>query len=435
MTGTKRFFWIFLMVGLVGCVDKSRDLTPTLTITDDNTSINDETNSDTNEDNSVPTDVVVIDRNAIMTNLVDNVFIPNYKSTADSSAIFAGNTGALAEYCGSIDTSEEVSKKAAAQTAWRDLMDKIQQTEIHVIGPALRNSGALQSRIHSYTTGNLAKCAVDQSVIQFNEGTDYSVTSRALNQRGMGAIEYLLFNDNMNHSCSSQVPTTSNWNALSVPERAAQRCNLALELAGDVAYASGLIHQGWIAEESSFRAEFLSESNRSNNFQQITDALFYFETYTKSGKLAIPLGLHPDCSGITCPNLVESPYSESSLRNIQVNTQEFLRIFNGDSGIGFDDLIADSGFADVANRFKAQSADVINKIDEIQSSLSTQLATILTSNEETACINAQANPDDESVLSVCGLAGLIKKITDDLKVEFVMLVNVPVPGSVQSDND
>lgn len=417
MTGTKRFVWILLMVGLLGCVDKSRDLTPTLT--------------DTNEVGSNGAS----DRNAIMTNLVDNVFIPNYKSTADSSAIFAGNTGSLAEYCGSIDTAEEVSKKAAAETAWRDLMDKIQQTEIHVIGPALRNNGALQSRIHSYTTGNLAKCAVDQSVIQFNEGTDYSVTSRALNQRGMGAIEYLLFNDNMNHSCSSQVPTTSNWNALSVPERAAQRCNLALELAGDVAYASGLIYDEWTNVDSPYRIEFLSESNRSNNFQQITDALFYFETYTKSDKLAIPLGLHPDCSGITCPNRVESPYSESSLRNIQVNTQEFLRIFNGDSGIGFDDYIADSGFADVANRFKAQSADVINKVDEIQSSLSAQLATILTSNEETACINAQANPDDESVLSVCGLAGLIKKITDDLKVEFVMLVNVPVPGSVQSDND
>ena len=435
MTGTKLFVGILLMVGLVGCVDKSRDLTPTLTIADDNTSINDETNSDTNDDDSASADVIVIDRNAIMTNLVDNVFIPNYKSTADSSAIFASDTGSLAEYCRSIGNADEVSRKAAAKTAWRDLMDKVQQTEIHVIGPALRNNGALQSRIHSYTTGNLAKCAVDQSVIQFDEGIDFSVTSRALNQRGMGAIEYLLFNDNMNHSCSSQVPTTSNWNALSVPERAVQRCNLALELAGDVAYASGLIHEGWIADESSFRAEFLSESNRSNNFQQITDALFYFETYTKSDKLAIPLGIHPDCSGITCPNRVESPYSESSLRNIQVNTQEFLRIFNGDSGIGFDDLIADSGFADVANRFKAQSADVINKIDEIQSSLSTQLATILTSNEETACINAQANPDDESVLSVCGLAGLIKKITDDLKIEFVMLVNVPVPGSVQSDND
>ena len=76
MTGIKLFVGILLMVGLVGCVDKSRDLTPTLT------------NSDTNDDDSASADVIVIDRNAIMTNLVDNVFIPNYKSTADSSAIF-----------------------------------------------------------------------------------------------------------------------------------------------------------------------------------------------------------------------------------------------------------------------------------------------------------------------------------------------------------
>jgi hypothetical protein len=132
---------------------------------------------------------------------------------------------------------------------------------------------------------------------------------------------------------------------------------------------------------------------------------------------------------------VESPYSESSLRNVKVNTQEFLRIFNGDSGVGFDDLIADAGFADIANRFKTQSADVINKVDEIQTSLSDQLATISTSNEETECVNSHANPDDDSALSVCSLAGLLKRITDDLKIEFVTVVNVPVPGRVQSDND
>ena len=30
MIGTKRFFWILLMVSLAGCVDKSRDLIPSL---------------------------------------------------------------------------------------------------------------------------------------------------------------------------------------------------------------------------------------------------------------------------------------------------------------------------------------------------------------------------------------------------------------------
>jgi predicted lipoprotein len=434
MTAIKNFFCILLMVGLVGCVDKSRDLTPTISANDDNSTVNNDTGDGANDDNTTG-DEVVIDRSAIMTNLVDNVFIPNYKSTADTSASFASNEGPLADYCGTINTVDEAVKKVAAQTAWRDLMDKVQQTEIHIIGPALRNSGALQSRIHSYTTGPIATCAIDQAVIQNHQGSDFSVSSRALNQRGMGAIEYLLFNDEMNHSCSSQVLTTSGWNDLTISERATQRCNLALELAGDVAIASGLIHDGWTADDSTFRSEFLSESNRSDNFQQITDALFYFESYTKSGKLAIPLGIDSKCSAVTCPNLVESPYSESTLQNINVNTQEFLRIFNGDSGVGFDDLIADAGFADIANRFKTQAADVINKVDEIQTSLSTQLATISSSNEEAACINAQANPDDESTLSVCSLAGLIKRITDDLKIDFVAVVNVPVPGRVQSDND
>ena len=208
-----------------------------------------------------------------------------------------------------------------------------------------------------------------------------------------------------------------------------------MELAGDVAYASQSIYDEWTDADSPYRTEFLAEGSRNENFQQITDALFYIESYTKSGKLAIPLGLDPKCSSMTCANLVESSYSETSLRNIKVNTQEFLRIFNGGQGVGFDDLIADAGFADIANRFKNQSADVISKVDEIQTSLSTQLATILTANEEATCINAQANPDDESVLDVCSLAGLIKRITDDLKIDFVAVVNVPVPGRVQSDND
>lgn len=431
MTGIRTIFLILLMVGLVGCVDKSRDLTSTLSSDNDNSPISDDANTETEED------IVVIDRNAIMTNLVDNVFIPNYKSTAELSASYASGTGVLANYCGAIDTAEEGSKRTAAQTAWRDLMDKVQQTEIHVIGPAVKNNGALQSRIHSYTSdsGHLQTCAIDQAVVQLNQSTDFSVTSRALNQRGMGAIEYLLFNDNLEHSCSSQSITTSGWNALNETERKTQRCNLALELAGDVAFASQSIYDQWTDADSPYRTEFLAESSRNENFQQITDALFYIESYTKSGKLAIPLGLDPKCSPITCPDLVESPYSESSLRNIKVNTQEFLRIFNGISGVGFDDLIADAGHADIANRFKTQSAAVISKVDEIQTSLSTQLATILTSDEETECINAQTNPDNESVLSVCSLAGLIKRITDDLKIEFVAVVNVPVPGRVQSDND
>jgi predicted lipoprotein len=306
---------------------------------------------------------------------------------------------------------------------------------MHIVGPAERNGSALQSRINSYPLGSLATCALDQAVVLSNNDENFSVSSRALNQRGMGAIEYLLFDDDLNHSCSSQALAADDWSNLSDSERKTQRCNYAVKLANDVADASQEIYDQWTLGDSSYRTEFLSESSLGDNFQLVTDALFYLETFTKSGKLAIPLGINPKCSAMTCPDLVESPYSQSSLRNIKTNTQEFLRIFNGGSSLGFDDLIVDKGYASIANRFKTQSKDVIDFIDTINLSLTDQIGSIQSIDDETTCINSEANPDDDSALDACSLAGLLKKITDDLKIEFVSIVNVPVPGRVQSDND
>jgi predicted lipoprotein len=370
-----------------------------------------------------------------MTNLADNIFIPNYKSTAEEAVSFASGEGKLSDYCDAIDNSDESVGLADAKLAWLDLMERVQKTEMHIVGPAERNGSALQSRINSYPLGSLATCALDQAVVLSNNDENFSVSSRALNQRGMGAIEYLLFDDDLNHSCSSQALAADDWSNLSDSERKTQRCNYAVKLANDVADASQAIYDRWILGESPYRTEFLSESSLGDNFQLVTDALFYLETFTKSQKLAIPLGINPKCSAMTCPDLVESPFSQSSLRNIKTNTQEFLRIFNGGSSVGFDDLIDNEGYASIANRFKTQSKDVIDFIDTINVLLTDQIASIQSIDDETTCTNSEANPDDDSALDACSLAGLLKKITDDLKIEFVSIVNVPVPGRVQSDND
>ena len=415
MSIIKSTSWLFIPLLLAGCVDKSRDLTSPL-------STSDQDNND-------------FDRGSLMDHLVDSIFIPNYKTTSDLASAFSSENGVLAEYCGAIGLPNEQEKLDLAQAAWRELMDAVQKTEMHILGPAQRNESALQNRIHSYATGNLATCGLDQAVIQFNQDANFSVTSRALNQRGMGAIEYLLYNDNLNHSCSSQVLTTNTWNDSSDLSRKTQRCNLALELATDVDKASAEVYEQWTVGDSTYREEFLDEASRGDNFQLITDALFYIETYTKSSKLAIPLGIDPKCSAVTCPNLIESAYSETSLRNIEINTQEFLRIFNGGDGLGFDDLIVDAGFSDTAARFKNQSAQVLNRLETISASLTDQVSAITGVEEETTCTNSMANPQDSSTLDACSLTGLLKLITDDLKIDFVTIVNVPVPGRVQSDND
>lgn len=421
----KSLFFLLPLVVLAGCVDKSRDLTSPFGAS-----------LDTND----------FDRGALMTNLVDNIFIPNYKTTSELAADFASESGAVANYCASIDSLNETSKLSDARTAWRGLMDSVQKTEMHIIGPAANNNAELNNRLNSYrgvfedgSAEEISKCGIDVAVTLL-AADNYNVATRASNQRGLGAIEYLLFNEDLTHNCGISLSATQDWNNLSQSAKKTQRCDLAMTLANDVAEASATIHNQWTAGDSPYRTEFLSEASRADNFQQITDALFYIETYTKSEKLFTPLGLPPNsdkskCSAITCPDLIESPYSESSLRNIKVNAEEFLRIFNGADGVGFYDLIADAGQPYIANRFRTQLQQVIDRIESIDTSLYDQVSSITSSQDKSTCESSWHYPNDADSLDACSVASLLKLVTDDLKIEFVLIVDVPIPGSVQSDND
>jgi hypothetical protein len=206
-------------------------------------------------------------------------------------------------------------------------------------------------------------------------------------------------------------------------------------LSEDIAVASTLIHDSWTSEAEPFRDAFLDPTQLGDNFQLMTDALFYIETFSKSQKLTIPLGIDDKCTSLTCSELIESPYSETSLRNLEINANEFLTIFNGGEGLGFDDLIVDEGFADITQRFQTQLADVNERINGSTDSLVDQIGKPESAGTDTDCINAFANPDSQSSYSACSVAGLIKKVTDDLKIEFVTIVGVAIPGRVQSDND
>ena len=55
--------------------------------------------------------------------------------------------------------------------------------------------------------------------------------------------------------------------------------------------------------------------------------------------------------------------------------------------------------------------------------------------QATACNNAFADPDTSSDLVGCRLTGAVKRITDDLKIDFVTIVGVLIPDSAQADND
>ena len=367
--------------------------------------------------------------------MADNVIATNYEALAETASAFAADDGPMASLCAAIGGTDEENARSTAREGWREAMAKIQATEMHVIGPALANGEALRHRLLSYSAGPISTCGIDQSAAAVADGdSEFDISDRSLNQRGFGAVEYLLFNEDLSHSCASQVPSTAGWNDLDEPVRRRARCDLALAIAADAAQAAETITEQW----GGYREEFLSEGNTGDSLQLVTDAIFAMDTLVKDAKLGIPTGIHDGCSDVACPDGVESKYARNSLANVRANTVAFLDLFNGADGSGLDDLIDDEGFPEVSNRFESNSQAVNEAIDRAPNALFDELIAIDSTADATACMNAFAEPDSgepDDGFHGCRITGLLKRITDDLKIDFVAIVDVDIPGSAQTDND
>ena len=371
----------------------------------------------------------------MLTNFADNIIAENYQGLETALAGYAGADGSLVSYCDSIGGDNESNARNVAQEGWREVMIPLQMTEMHVIGPALDNDQALRNRIISYSAGRISTCGIDQAAgLVASSDADFNIATRAVNQKGFGAIEYLLFNEDLNHSCASVVPATMNWNELSDEAKRSARCELAQLIATDAAEAASLLSTRW----TTFRTEFIDTGNTGNSLQLVTDAIFALDTLVKDEKLGIPLGIHDECSTYACPENVESKYSRNSLANVRANILTFLEIFQGGDGLGFDDLIIDEEFPEVSARFITNLNAVLAAIDASESALYDDALGIDDDSAVASCTNAFVAPDtgdpSDGVHS-CRINGLLKRVTDDLKIDFVTIVGVSIPGSAQGDND
>lgn len=401
----------FVSLGLSGCVGDSKESA-------------EQTNS-----------VANFDFIAMFANYADNIIVPNYQRVLQRAEVLTAAEGPLTEYCAAIGTANEATALLNVESAWDSLQSAIQQSESHLLGPATDNGGALSNRLNAFHAGGLSTCGIDQAAVLAAQDAEFNLATRAVNQRGIGAVEYLLFNPSLTHTCPSQISETQNWDSRSEDERKRLRCDYAFLVSEDIASAASSLVHAWQSDGGNYRSTFLNPLNNQVSLKALSDAMFYLELAVKDIKLGLPLGINNQCSGFSCPQRVESPYRQTSLQNIRDNVQAFELMFTGDDGLGFDDIIARAGVSNLNDRFLSNIAAVIAAIDSQSVSLLQQAAMIVDSETEAECINAYANPMTPSAQPSCSLYGLIKLITDDLKIGFVAAVDVDLPDRGQSDND
>ena len=363
--------------------------------------------------------------------------MPNYADLATKTADFSKAGGSLANYCAAIGTATEASTRTTAQTEWKTVMAAVQRTESHALGPVATNSDSLRNKIYSFGSQYLNTCELDQSVV-LSENSDFVLAERSSNQKGHGALEYILFNDTLTHTCSSVFTATQDWDALSETDRKTKRCNYGKLLATEITEASASVNSSWKSDGSNYRADFISEANAGANLQALSDALIIMmDKQAKDRKLSYPTGIKQECSTVSCPENTESKYSETSFENVKNNVQSFIDLYKGGTGSGFDDLIIDADFAATATNIETTAQAVVTAItNNAGGSIYDQATAITDATTDAACTEAYANPEPvTAAYSACSIAGLAKKVTDLLKIDFVTIVNVNLPGSVQSDND
>jgi uncharacterized protein len=319
---------------------------------------------------------------------------------------------------------------AAARAAFRAAMESAQRAELFRFGPAAAptepGGKGLRDQILAYPHNSA--CKVDEQLVnQAYQADDFGRSTPI--GRGLSALEYLEYYVGKGNACapSFSVNQDGSWQALSESELKARRIAYAAAVASDIArYAKQLV-RGFAPEGDNFVNELRTAGRGSKAYSTeqaalnaLNHALFYVEIEVKDYKLALPLGISPNCAtGSTCPDAVESPYARVSTSNIAANLRGFRALFQGcgtdSAGLGFDDWLNAVG----------------------QSALASSMLKALDGAE--AAVRALDPPLERAIVEdptkVRVVYDAVKALTDQLKLQFASVLDLGKPMGAEGDND
>lgn len=379
--------------------------------------------------NDPDTPPIDFDRQAMLTNLGENVLLPVYRDFDGSVATLQASVG---DYCAAIESADESARLSDARDAWRATMGHWQLAEMMLFGPAAMDGNTLRDRIYSWPV--ISSCAVDQDIMAMYQSPDtYDISTRLTNRRGLDALEYVLFTPDLDTTCPPQIEPDG-WTDLDQLTRKNARCAYAQQAAADLGVQSSAILTAWEPEQGDYLGDLANAGGPGSSFASaqeavnvVSDALFYIDGEVKDMKLGEPAGIVVNiCSAIQepCTDELESQFARHSKQNVAANLVAFDMIFRGygpeqspdDTGtIGFDDFLVAAGGDALAT---------------------TMIADTLAAAEATAIISdplSTALTDDYQ--SVVDAHTAVKAITDNLKSQFLTVLGLDLPDSAAGDND
>jgi predicted lipoprotein len=359
-------------------------------------------------------------RGPVLASIGESIIVPRQQSFAQRAAALQDALSTAA------DTPEDEQGRAAAQASWREAIEAWQVLELMQVGPATHGRGGLGLRDRIYSWPEMNRCLLNIQTIGDDYDDPEALAADTGTQRGLWAIEYLLFNDESDNECSelNQINQDGSWNAMldALPER---RLRHAASLAGLVRQDADELVRQWSPTGDGFLEELKAPCSNSTLYgspqeglNEVSNALFYLDTETRDMKLGEPAGIMM-CEELICPQSLESLWAEHGKENVLANLRGFQEVFfgaePGTEALGFDDLLTDMGAAQVVDDMRAALSDAIAKTEAIPGSLSEALQSDL--------------PAVEDAYEA------VKTVTDILKTEVLSVLDLEAPQRAAGDND
>lgn len=364
-----------------------------------------------------PTDAAPpnFDRRELVRHVAADLLAPAYARFATS----AGELAASIElHCDTLEQGGDFEVTGAnTRIAWATAIDDWELIEAVQVGPASADNGALRGRIYGWPL--LAPCTIDQDVVKrWTTPASYDVNAALDNARSLAALEYLLHYTDTLSSCPLE---PAGWAALgaSLPRA---RCELAAVIAADVRAHADQLATTWNASGGNYPATLAALEEREA-VNMISDSLFYVDKMVKDMKLGEASGIVINSCGTVeepCLREMEHRFADRGTQALRINLRALRSVFTGTygpgvDGLGFDDYLIAVGAPDVAARMTTNLDATVAAADAVADSYTTALTT-----------------DRAAVVAVHVAA---KRVTDDMKSQFLTVLGLDIPDDVAGDND
>ncbi|UOF00943.1 imelysin family protein [Bdellovibrio reynosensis] len=339
------------------------------------------------------------------------------------------------EYCEALPSGLPTDRlEAQAKKDWERVALAFHEVEAAPMGPLTDNTSALNVVIYSWPLLNT--CGVDKKVFE-NANSAISSETLPYNTRGIGAIEYLLFETSMKSTCNLRAHKEMEiWNARSAEQKRLDRCQWALTLTKDLEGKAAELNNKWSVAKGNFTKNIIDGSRYKTHKEAInalTDAMSNIEKL-KDVKLGKPTGRHATCYDEKCAKDVEHIYSGLSLASAEAQLKAFKALFTGsytkDPAFGIDDLLIQSGRQDVADKMVAALDTAIVSVIKAQAagSLYSQIEAV----DPTLC---KASTMTDRKEEICAVHADVREVAFLLKTEVLAALALRAPPTNQGDSD